>query len=44
TFTHFPGIDPSLYQVNGLTPGTSGGKSAYYPSVFQFVWGLQVIF
>ena len=44
TFTHFPGIDPSLYQVNGLTPGTLGGRSAYYPSVFQFVWGLQVIF
>ena len=24
TFTHFPGVDPSTYQVNGLTPGTFG--------------------
>ena len=44
TFTHFPGIDPSTYYVNGLTPGTLGGGSAYYPSVFQFIFGFQATF
>jgi len=44
TFTHFPGIDPSTYQVNGLTPGTLGGTTAYYPSVFQFIFGFQATF
>ena len=44
TFTHFPGVDPSTYQVNGLTPGTFGGNAAYYPSTFQFIFGLQVDF
>lgn len=44
TFTKFTGIDPSVYEVNGLTPGTFGGSSAYYPSAFQFVFGLQVGF
>lgn len=42
TFTKFTGIDPSVYQVNGLTPGTFGGSCAYYPSAFQFVFGLQL--
>jgi hypothetical protein len=44
TLTKFTGIDPSVYEVNGLTPGTFGGSAAYYPSAFQFVFGLQVGF
>ena len=44
TFTKFTGIDPSVYEVNGLTPGTFGGSASYYPSAFQFVFGLQVGF
>lgn len=47
TFIHLltsPGVDPSTYQVNGLTPGTFGGNAAYYPSTFQFIFGLQVDF
>lgn len=42
TMTKFTGIDPSVYQVNGLTPGTFGGSCSYYPSAFQFVFGLQL--
>ena len=41
TITAFTGIDPSVYEVNGLTPGTFGGSAYYYPSVFQFIFGLQ---
>lgn len=44
TFTTFPGVDPSTYPVNGLTPGTFGGDYSYYPSTFQFITGLQVSF
>lgn len=44
TFTKFSGIDPSTYEVNGLTPGTMGGSARYYPSAFQFIVGLQVGF
>jgi len=44
TFTQFSGIDPSNYEYNGLTPGTFGGSYTYYPSVFQFVFGLQFNF
>lgn len=44
TFTKFSGVDPSTYQVNGLTPGTFGGNANYYPSAFQFIFGLQVNF
>lgn len=44
TFTRFSGVDPSTYQVNGLTPGTFGGSANYYPSAFQFIFGLQVNF
>lgn len=44
TLTRFTGIDPSNYEVNGLTPGTFGGNASYYPSVFQMVFGLQVDF
>ena len=44
TFTKFSGVDPSTYEVNGLTPGTFGGGYNYYPSAFQFILGLQVNF
>lgn len=44
TFTAFTGIDPSVYEVNGLTPGTFGGSAYYYPSVFQFIFGAQLSF
>ena len=44
TLTAFTGIDPSVYEVNGLTPGTFGGSNYYYPSVFQFIMGIQLSF
>lgn len=44
TLTKFTGIDPSVYPVNGMTPGTFGGSISYYPSAFQFVFGVQVGF
>lgn len=44
TFTRFTGVDPSTYETNGLTPGTFGGGYSYYPSCFQFIFGLQVSF
>lgn len=43
TLTKFSGIDPSNYQVNGLTPGAQSSRS-YYPSTRQFIFGLQVDF
>lgn len=44
TLTAFTGIDPSVYEVNGLTPGTFDGSAYYYPSVFQFIFGVQLGF
>ncbi len=44
TFTRFEGVDPSTYEVNGLTPGTFGGSYNYYPSAFQFIFGVQIGF
>ena len=44
TLTRFTGIDPSIYPVNGLTPGTFGGSISYYPSAFQMVVGVQLGF
>ena len=44
TLTRFTGIDPSIYPVNGLTPGTFGGNATYYPAAFQMVFGLQLGF
>ena len=44
TLTRFLGIDPSLYQVNGLTPGTLGESKNYYPSSRQFLLGVQIDF
>ena len=44
TLTRFTGIDPSVYPVNGMTPGTFGGNKNYYPSAFQFVFGAQIGF
>lgn len=43
TITGFSGIDPSKYNVNGLTPGASGSRT-YYPSCRQFIFGLQMEF
>lgn len=43
TITKFSGVDPSTYQVNGLTPGGQGSRT-YYPSTRQFILGLQLDF
>lgn len=43
TLTKFSGVDPSTYQVNGLTPGAQGSRT-YFPSTRQFILGLQVDF
>lgn len=43
TLTAFSGVDPSTYQVNGLTPGASGSRT-YFPSTRQFIVGLQIDF
>ena len=41
TITKFSGVDPSTYQVNGLTPGGQGSRT-YYPSTRQVILGIQV--
>lgn len=43
TLTKFSGVDPSTYQVNGLTPGATGSRT-YFPSTRQFMLGVQVDF
>lgn len=43
TITKFSGVDPSSYQVNGLTPGGQGSRT-YYPSTRQFILGVQLDF
>lgn len=43
TITKFSGVDPSTYQVNGLTPGAQGSRT-YYPSTRQFILGVQLDF
>lgn len=43
TLTKFSGVDPSTYQVNGLTPGAQGSRT-YYPATRQFIVGLQLDF
>ena len=43
TWTKFSGVDPSTYQVNGLTPGATGSRT-YYPSTRQFMVGMQMEF
>lgn len=43
TITKFSGVDPSNYQVNGLTPGATGSRT-YYPSSRQFIVGIQIDF
>lgn len=43
TLTKFSGVDPSTYQVNGLTPGAQGART-YFPSTRQIIVGLQVDF
>ena len=43
TLTKFSGVDPSTYQVNGLTPSAQGSRT-YFPSTRQFIIGLQLDF
>jgi len=43
TLTKFSGVDPSTYQVNGLTPGGQGSRT-YFPSTRQLIVGVQVDF
>ena len=43
TLTKFSGVDPSTFQVNGLTPSGQGSRD-YYPSTRQFILGLNVDF
>lgn len=43
TITKFSGVDPSTYQVNGLTPSATGSRT-YYPSSRQFIIGVQLDF
>lgn len=43
TITKFSGVDPSTYQVNGLTPGGQGSRT-YFPSTRQFIVGVQLDF
>lgn len=43
TITKFSGVDPSTYQVNGLTPGAQGSRS-YYPSIRQLIIGVTLDF
>ncbi len=43
TIAKFSGVDPSTYQVNGLTPGAQGSRS-YYPSTRQLIIGVTLDF
>lgn len=43
TITGFSGVDPSTYQVNGLTPGGQGSRT-YFPSTRQIIVGMQLDF
>ncbi len=43
TLTKFSGVDPSTYQVNGLTPSGQGART-YYPSTRQVIMGVQIDF
>lgn len=43
TLAKFSGVDPSTYQVNGLTPGGQGSRT-YFPSTRQLIVGVQVDF
>lgn len=43
TFTKFSGVDPSTFPTNGLTPG-AWNWGVYYPSVFNFNFGVQLNF
>ena len=43
TLTKFSGVDPSTFDVNGLTPSGQGSRD-YYPSTRQFILGLNVDF
>lgn len=43
TITKYSGMDPSNFQINGLTPGAHGGRG-YYPTTRQFIVGVQLDF
>ncbi len=43
TITRFTGVDPSSYQVNGLTPGAQSSRT-YYPTTRQLILGVQLDF
>ncbi len=43
TITGFSGVDPSTYDVNGLTPGANGSRN-YYPTTRQVIFGAQIDF
>ncbi len=43
TITSYSGVDPSSFQINGLTPGATGSRT-YYPSCRQFILGVQLDF
>ena len=43
TITKYSGMDPSNFQVNGLTPGAHSGRG-YYPTTRQFIVGVQLDF
>lgn len=43
TITKYSGMDPSNFNVNGLTPGAHSGRG-YYPTTRQFILGVQLDF
>lgn len=43
TITKFSGIDPSTWELNGLTPGATNSRT-YYPNTRQFMLGMQIDF
>ncbi len=43
TITKYSGMDPSNFQVNGLTPGAHSSRG-YYPTTRQFILGVQLDF
>ncbi len=43
TITKYSGMDPSNFNINGLTPGAHSGRG-YYPTTRQFIVGVQLDF
>lgn len=44
TISKFNGLDMDVYAVNGMEPGVPSGKTSYYPSSRQYLFGVQVNF